>query len=105
MSATLVLKSLPLVTVTTSGTAVPLSATDIDKVVMIYISCPAANTGNIMVGDSTVEAASGLSGMEISKGQVPLVIGSPNHYVDLKNIYVDALNSGDKCKVSYLQVV
>lgn len=103
--STAVLKSLPIVTVSASGTAVPLSAGSIDNVLAVYISCPAANTGNIMVGDSTVEAAGSMSGVEIAKGQVPLVISYPGQYIDLQQIYVDALNAGDKAKVSYLVVV
>ena len=96
-----VLKALPIVTVTTSGTAVVVSATPIQNVLEVYISCPAANTGNIQAGDSTVEAASGLAGAEIAKG-TSLKIGPCDEFIDLQNIYIDALNNGDKAKISYL---
>lgn len=99
-----VIKALPIVTVTTSGTAVAVSATNIENVLEVYISCPATNTGNIMFGDSSVEAASGLSGAEIAKGTT-LKIGYCGQYIDLKNLYIDALNNGDKAKISYLIMV
>jgi hypothetical protein len=102
--ASVVLKSLPQVVVTTSGTAVVASSTSIDKVVAVFISCPAANTGNIQVGDSTVEAAAATRvGVEVAKSTM-LTIQYSGHYIDLANIYVDALNNGDKALISYLQV-
>lgn len=96
-----VLKALPIITVTTKGTAVVFSSTPIQNVLEVYISAPAANTGNILVGDSSVEANSGLAGAEIAKGTT-LKIGYCGEYIDLANMYADALNNGDKVQVSYL---
>lgn len=102
--ASVVLKSLSQVVVTTAGTAIPVSSTSIDRVVAVFISAPAANTGNIQVGDSTVEAAAATRiGVEVAKATA-ITIQYAGHYIDLQNIYVDALNNGDKALISYLQV-
>lgn len=103
--ASVVLKALPQVVVATAGTAVAASSTSIDKVVAVFISCPAANTGNIQVGDSNVEAvAATRSGAEVAKSTI-LSIQYSDHYIDLQSIFVDALNNGDKALISYLQIV
>jgi hypothetical protein len=105
--ATALFKSLPIVTVATAGTRVPISATSVDRVVAVYISAPAANTGSIYVGDSTTKAITSPVGLEIAKGVSPVKLeySGAGNYIDLQNIFVDAINTGDKATVSYLILV
>lgn len=105
--ASVVLKALPAVVVAAAGTAVVASATSIDKVVAVFITCPAANTGVIQVGNSDVNySATPASrvGAEVAKNTC-LHIQYGSHYIDLQSIYVDAATSGDIALISYLQVV
>lgn len=104
--ASVVLKSLPVVTVAAAGTRVPFSATPIDKVVAVYVSAPAANTGNMYIGGLTTLASTKV-GMEIAKATsaVKLEYSGDGNYIDIQNMYADALNSGDSVTVCYLQVV
>lgn len=71
---------------------------------MIVITAPAANTGNMYVGDSTVTSANGL---ELPKGGAPVIIKAPvvnghQQMFDLSKLYFDAATSGDKLRVAYL---
>lgn len=89
-------------TVAASGTEVRASSTSVDKVVKIYISCPATNTGSIYVGDSSVSTTRGI---EVPKGTTLVLCEDNGGYIDLQEIWVDAASSGDKFNVSYLQKV
>lgn len=101
--ASVVLKSLSQVVVATAGTAVQASSTAIDKVVAVYISCPASNTGNIQFGGSTTDATGVRIGAEVAKGTC-VEVKFDGHYIDLQSLYIDALNNNDIALISYLQV-
>lgn len=100
MSAVLVTSAQ--VVVAAAGTEQRLSAASVTGVVAIYLSAPAANTGTVYVGDSSVTADNGIA---ILKG-TSLEIKEPNgQMLDIYNMYVDAATSGDKLNVSYLKVM
>lgn len=83
-----------------SGTELRLTTTDVEKVVAIFLSAPAANTGTIYVGDSNVSTT---RGMAIIKGTSPLPIFAPEgQFLDIYNMWFDAATSGDSLLVSYL---
>jgi hypothetical protein len=94
-------KSLPQVTVTTAGTAVPLTATTVSNCIKAYISAPASNTGNVWIGDSSVKASTGV-GMEIVKGTTRELVSPTGDLLDLQTTYADAATSGDKVSITYL---
>ena len=101
--AVAVLKSLDQVTVTTAGTAVPITALNLDRVIAVFISCPTANTGAIQVGDLNVKATGTRNGVEVAKSTM-LPIQYAGHYINMKDIFVDAVTSLDKVLISYLQL-
>lgn len=90
------------VTVTTSGTEQPLVAANVSGVVAIYLSAPAANTGTMYVGDSTVSTTVGIP---IIKGTTERIFAPEGQILDIKNMYVDAATDGDKLNVAYLKKV
>lgn len=91
------------VTVATSGAEQPLVAADVSGVVAIYLSAPAANTGTVYVGDSTVSTTIGIA---IIKGTTaPPIYAPEGQFLDIKNMFVDAATSGDKLNVAYLKKV
>jgi hypothetical protein len=94
-----VFKTGAVITVATSGTEVQMPV--IDRVVALYLAAPAANTGIMYAGDTTVAVATGIP---IVKSTAPVVIMAPEgHFIDMQSIWVDAATSGDKLVYSYLQ--
>jgi hypothetical protein len=87
------------VTVTTAGTRVALSATPIANVVKIYLTNPAANTGLIYIGDSTVASTNGI---QIVKGATIEISSPKEDMLDLQLMYADSATNGDKVIVNYL---
>lgn len=96
----LVLKTLPQATVATAGTAVQLTTGTFSNVVSIIVSAPAANTGNIYIGDSGVLATRGI---EVVKGTSVTIQAPTSEMIDLNKIYANAATSGDKVNITYLQ--
>lgn len=90
-------RTLAVVDVLAAGTAVPLSATPLETE-NILIQAKRTNTGNIFVGDSTVDATNGVS---IGPGEfVSLSADSEEDdasyaVIDLMDIYIDAANNND----------
>jgi hypothetical protein len=91
------------ITVTTAATRVQVSSTA-TPVMDVIFTCPAANTGVIYVGDSSVSASRGI---EVAKGtsiSINQAFGrSAGLEYKLSNFYVDAATNGDKVKVSYVK--
>jgi hypothetical protein len=85
--------------VTTSGTEVRLTAANVDKVVTVFISAPAANTGAIYIGDADVSTTRGI---EMAKGTTLRLDAPEGQFLDLYNMWVDAATNGDDFNVSYL---
>lgn len=75
-------------TVATSGTAVPLAGTP-TPIKTVTVVAKAANTGNIYIGDSTVD--------KTSNKQIPLVAGDAIAIPisDLATVYIDADVNGE----------
>lgn len=96
------LKTLPQVTVATSGTEQSLTASYISNVEVVYVSAPAANTGAIYIGDSDVAVGRGI---ELAKGTSYTISAPKGEMIDIRSIYVDAATNGDKVNVTYLQRV
>lgn len=86
----------------TSGTELRLTAANVDKVVSIILSVPAANTGSIYVGDSDVSTTRGI---EIPKGTTQRIDAPEGQFLDIYNMWFDAATNGDKLNVSYLVLV
>lgn len=91
------------VTVTTAGTRVQITTTE-TPVSSVVFTAPAANTGVIYIGDSSVAAARGI---EIAKGtsvtiNQDMARSAGEEYV-LSDFYADAATNGDKVKVSYVK--
>ena len=91
------------VTVTTAGTRVQVSTTDL-FVKKVVLAGHAANTGHIYVGGSTVSATVGL---HLKVGAPPLVLDAPlidgrTDSINLKNMYVDASVNGEKVSLLYM---
>lgn len=81
-------------TVTTAGIAVQLPTVSCKK---IFVQAHESNTGAIVVGSSTVVAASvGRRGIEIFPTQV-----YPFDISNLNQLWVDSLNNGDKITYVY----
>lgn len=97
------LHTLAQTTVTTAGTRVQVSASNIAASTVIF-SVPAANTGSIFVGDSNVSSTRGI---EVPKGTTISItadmFGKPSGSdLLLSDLYVDAATNGDDVNVSYL---
>jgi hypothetical protein len=95
-----VLKNLAQVT---PDAVTPLSAATVDKVLVAFVSAPAANTGNIFIGGPTVSST---TGTEIVKGTT-LRIDAPgaDEHLDLQLMFVKNVTAGDDVQISYLQKV
>lgn len=96
----LVLKTAPQVTVATSGSEQRLVSGSISNVEAVYVSAPAANTGDIFVGDSDVAVGRGIT---IPKGTTAVILSPKGEMLDIYNMYVDAATNNDKANVSYLK--
>lgn len=83
----------------TSGTELRLTAADVEKVVAVFLSVPAANTGSIFVGDSNVSTTRGI---ELAKGTNLRIDAPEGQFLDIYNMWFDAATTGDKLNVSYL---
>lgn len=91
-------------TVTTAGTRVQVSTTDL-YVSKIIVAGHAANTGHIYLGTVAVSSAVGL---QLKVGAAPIAIGDieiagKDDMFNLKNMYVDASVSGEKVSILYFQ--
>lgn len=95
-----VIETLAQVTVATSGTEQRLSATDKQYVIKVILSVPAANTGTMYVGDSSVSVNNGIA---IIKGTTYEISAPQGEFLDVKNMYVDAATNGDKINVTILK--
>ena len=96
MSVSLI--SAPQVTVAAAGTEQRLVATNIDHVIAVYVSAPAANTGSVSVGDANVSIT---QGAQVGKGTTLTINAPEGQFIDIFNIWVDAA-SGDKVSISFL---
>jgi len=87
------------VTITSGGTARPLSATSI-LVTSITIQASFTNVGKLSLGDSTVTTSNGI---EIPPGDTctidaPMGMRGPEE-LDISTIYVVSATTNDSCKV------
>lgn len=71
----------------------------------VIFTAPAGNTGNVFLGDSTVDATSGL--VVAPGGQVNLsdLLGGEAYVTDLATVYVDAANNDDAISWIYFDRV
>lgn len=91
-------------TITTSGTRVQVSTTDLFVRKMI-VAGHSANTGHIYLGDSGVSSTVGL---HLKVGAPPTVIeagqvGGRDDFFNLKDFWVDASVNGEKLSIMYFQ--
>jgi len=89
-------------TVTTAGTRVALSTTNI-WARGLKVAAPAANAGAVFIGDVTVAASNGISiaaGTTLSLADFT-EIEPPT--INLASIYVDAATNGDKITFCYFE--
>jgi hypothetical protein len=96
-------KILGAVTVTSAGTRVQLTASDIAAYAVLIQANP-ANTGNIFVGDSTVSSSNGAI---LEPGDFFVVepdISEEMDEVNLSDIYIDAATNNDSVRVQYMTV-
>jgi len=90
------------VTVTTAGTRVQVSTTDL-LVKKVIIAGHAANTGHIFLGTSNVSSTVGL---QLKVGAPPLVlgdieIGGRDDFFNLKDMWIDSSVNGEKLSILY----
>jgi hypothetical protein len=86
--------------VTTAGTAVPISDTDL-LVRSAVIQARKANTGDIYVGSSAV-TNNGLSGTVLAaRDPYTLAEDGSDDLYNLKDVYINADSSGDGVTVTY----
>lgn len=95
------------VTVTTSGTPVPLfSSSDVQKssIIAVYIQ---AQSGTILIGDVNVSyTASPKVGLSLaSTATIPFEINPAKDAIDLSALYVDASANGTVVNVLYFRKV
>lgn len=88
------------VVVTTAGTRVRLSATDL-AVSTFAVLAPTTNIGDIYFGDETVTSANGVI---LEPGDILRADGGSAREVNLKEVWIDAATSGDQVRVSYLTI-
>jgi hypothetical protein len=92
------------VTVTTAGTPAQVSAQHIVTPGCLIEAAP-TNSGNIYVGDSTLDATH--RGCELTPGSsIEIVgpnIGGSEEEIDLFDLWVDSSANGDKVIVSYFK--
>ena len=91
-------------TVTTAGTRVQVSTTDL-FVKKIIVAGHAANTGHIYLGTVAVSSSVGLQ-LKVGAAPVPLEAPLVNGHADsfnLKNMYVDSSVNGEKVSILYFQ--
>ena len=93
------------VTVTTAGTEVQVSTTDL-FVKKLIVRPAAANTGNIFLGNDGAGAVGLASGLAMEPADPPLVIGDleiggKDDYINLKDLWVDSSVNGEKLTILY----
>lgn len=96
-------KVLTAVTVSSAGTRVQLTASDIVAYAVVVQANP-ANTGNIFVGDSTVSSSNGVI---LEPGDFFVIepdISEDLDEVNLSDIYLDAATNNDGARVQYMTV-
>ncbi len=95
-------RGLGYVTVTTAGTPVQISSTEI-RAAGCLIQAASTNTGTIYVGGDNLDATH--RGCEIAPGDAISIegpmIGGIEEEFDLSEIKIDSVSSGDKVLVSY----
>lgn len=91
-------------TVTTAGTRVALSSTDVWAIGFSALA-PAANAGVVYIGDVTVAASNGRVIAAGSGVDMKNLLGLDNvsAKINLKNTYVDAATNGDKLTFCYFE--
>jgi hypothetical protein len=94
------LVTLPLVTIAAGGTAERLSSSGI-AVTAVTIQASLDNTGSIYVGDSTVDADTGIvvAPGDACTVEAPVGRHGPEEIV-LNEIYVVSSTTGDSCRVA-----
>jgi len=97
-----VLRTLAQRTVTAAGTEVQLTAATVNNVVKAWVTCPAANTGSIYIGDASVSTTRGI---EVPRATTLVLDCFGTELLDLNNMWVDAATSGDDFQVTYLERV
>lgn len=102
MSVHMQLKTVISKTVTTAGTAEALasSVTYAKRVTIQAGKAGGANTGDIYLGDSTVDKTSNRC-LAMATGDVYNPPIDSGDRIDLADIYIDAANSGDGVKILY----
>lgn len=97
------LKGLGYVTVTTAGTPVPISATQIVTPGCL-IQAAKTNTGLIYLGGTNLSGSNGRA-HEIAAGEAIEIVGpgisGSEEEINLAQLRIDAANDGDKVLVSY----
>lgn len=92
--------TLPVVTVVSSGTAVPVHPSLL-YVTSITIQADYTNVGNIYVGDSTVTT---LNGLEIPPGDAAEITAdnskAGSEEFDISQIYINSSTTGNKAKIA-----
>ena len=86
-------------TITIAGSAEQITATS-TPIAGVWVSADLGNTNPVVVGDSSVVAAS-----DFQQGVV-LIPGNPAVYIevtDLSSLYVDSITNGDKLCYAYVQ--
>jgi hypothetical protein len=96
--------TLPIITIASGGTAVPLSATSL-LAASITIQADRNNVGRISIGDSTVTTSTGIG--ELGPGDPAVIEYSGNSRdsaeFDIKDIYVVSGSAGDIVRVSIMK--
>jgi hypothetical protein len=89
-------------TVTTAGTAVPLSATALPANAVV-IQAKVGNSGKVYVGDSTVSASKGHA-LAAGEAFILNALESPKGFDEylLNDLYIDADTNGEGVVVQYL---
>lgn len=91
------------VTVTTAGTAVQWSASNLPDVQSLIIQADPGNTGNLAIGDSTVVMSTGIVLVPGEKlGIDGLRRREGNDGLYLQECWVNAASSGDKLRIMQL---
>jgi hypothetical protein len=88
----------PQVTVATAGTEQRVVSAPVDKALKLFITAPAANTGSVFIGDSSVSSTRGIT---VIKGTT-LELSLEGEYIDVHNIWADVATNGDKLDVAVL---
>jgi hypothetical protein len=93
------------VTVTTAGTAVRMSSSDL-RVKKLIVRPAAANTGNIFIGNDGAGDVDVSTGLAMEPADPALVlgdveIGGVEDSINLKDMWVDSSVNGEKLTVLY----